>query len=58
MSRRRSLIVAIAMTAGCWITLLAIVRSEFKLGPPMAEYRAYFIRHDGQYRWPDAAGVL
>jgi hypothetical protein len=30
MSRRRSLIIAI-VTAGCWIALLAIVRSEFKL---------------------------
>jgi hypothetical protein len=30
MSRRRSLILAI-VTAGCWIALLAIVRSKFKL---------------------------
>jgi len=30
MSRRRSLILAI-VTAGCWIALLAIVRSEFKI---------------------------
>jgi len=30
MSRRRSLILAIVM-AGCWIALLAIIRSEFKL---------------------------
>ena len=30
MSRRRSLIIAI-VSAGCWIAILAIVRSEFKL---------------------------